>query len=127
MGNLNQRLITILGVGWLAFGGLGFGLRQALSGPRITVVIDRSYCDPSQWQRLTAAYTSLYEQQQQQQLTIDQVIYVNDLGQEVATTVPSPDEVSRLGTFGRFSTDRLQGVEEAYPGARVLVCGGQTN
>lgn len=127
MGNPNQRLMTILGVGWLAFVGLGFGLRQALSGPRITVVIDRSYCDPSQWQQVTAAYTSLYEQQQQQQLTIAQVVYVNDLGQEVATSLPSPADISRLGTFGRFSAEQLQQAREAYPEARVLVCGGRGN
>ena len=124
MGNPNQRLVKILGVGWLAFIGLGVGLRQVLSGPRLTVVIDRSYCDPSQWQRVTRAYADLYTQQEQRQLTIDQVIYVSDLGQEVATTVPTPDQVSGLNTFGRFSTEQLQQASQAYPNARVLSCQG---
>ncbi|TVP63429.1 MAG: hypothetical protein EA342_18005 [Leptolyngbya sp. LCM1.Bin17] len=124
MGNPNQRLVTILGVGWLAFIGLGFGLRQMLSGPAVTVVIDRSYCDPSQWPRVTQAYANLYDQQQQRQLTIDQVIYVSDLGQEVATTIPTPDQVSGLNTFGRFSAEQLQQVSQAYPNARVLTCRG---
>ncbi|NJL44656.1 MAG: hypothetical protein HC922_00695 [Leptolyngbyaceae cyanobacterium SM2_3_12] len=126
MRNPNQRLLTILGLGWLAFWGLGLGLRQALSGTAITVVIDRSYCSTAQWQPLTNTYANLYAQHQQRRLVIDQVIYISDLGQEVATTIPSPEEVRALSTYGRFNATQMQQVTETHPNAMVLSCeGGQ--
>ncbi|WP_035991601.1 hypothetical protein [Leptolyngbya sp. KIOST-1] len=124
MRNPNQRLILTLGLGWIAFAGLGLGLRQLLASPRVTVVIDRSYCAPAQWQqRVGDRYADLYEQQQQRQITIDQVIYVSDLGQEVAATVPSPQEVQTLSTYGRPNPDQLQQATQANPDATVLSCG----
>ncbi|HIK43513.1 MAG TPA: hypothetical protein IGR64_01360 [Leptolyngbyaceae cyanobacterium M65_K2018_010] len=124
MPNPNQRLMRNLGLGWLAFLGLGLGLRHWLMPPTITVIIDRSYCAPSQWQPLAAAYADLYEQQTQQRLKIDQVIYVSDLGQEVAPTPPTPDEVRQLSTFGRFNPAQMERAKQAQPGARVLSCQG---
>ena len=124
MRNPNQRLIYTLGLGWLAFAGLGVGLGQLLASPGVTVVIDRSYCAPAQWQqRVSDRYAALYEQQQQRQITIDQVIYVSDLGQEVAAEVPSPQEVQALSTYGRRSADQMQQAMVEHPDATVLTCG----
>lgn len=123
MGNLNRRLLQILAVGWLAFLGAGIGLRHALSGPTVTVIIDRSYCNPLQWQQVTDRYGELYDQHQQKRLTINQVIYVSDLGEEVVGEVPSPDQLQKMGTFGRFNPGRLQQATAAHPNAEVLTCG----
>ena len=124
MRNPNQRLILILGLGWLAFTALGLGLRQLLASPRVTVVIDRSYCAPAQWQqRVSDRYAALYEQQEQRQITIDQVIYVSDLGQEVANAVPSPQDVQALSTYGRPNPTQMQQATQDNPDATVLTCG----
>ncbi|WOD39016.1 hypothetical protein [Nodosilinea sp. E11] len=124
MRNPNQRLIYTLGLGWIAFAALGLGLRHLLASPRVTVVIDRSYCDPARWQqRVSDRYADLYDQQEQRQLIIDQVIYVSDLGQEVATSVPSPDEIETLSTFGRPNPTQMQQASQAYPEATMLTCG----
>jgi hypothetical protein len=123
MGNPNRRLLQILAVGWLAFLGAGIGLRQALSGPRVTIIIDRSYCEPSRWQQITEDYAALYDQHQNKRLTIDQVIYVSDLGQEVTEGIPSPEALQDLGTYGRFNAEQLQQAIAAYPSAEVLACG----
>ncbi|NJL48531.1 MAG: hypothetical protein HC929_14930 [Leptolyngbyaceae cyanobacterium SM2_5_2] len=122
MRNPNQRLIRILGLGWLAFLGLGVGLRQAFTSPAITVIIDRSYCAPTQWQPLAEEYAALYEQQAQQRIKIDQVIYVSDLGQEVATEIPTPEQIKALSTFGRFNEAQLNQAIAAQPEAEVLSC-----
>jgi hypothetical protein len=123
MRNPNQRLIRTLGLGWLTFAALGLGLRQILAGPAVTVVIDRSYCAPAQWQQVADRYADLYAQQQQQRLTIDQVIYVSDLGQEVAATVPAPEEVTALSTYGRPNPAQMEQAVQEHPDATVLVCG----
>ncbi len=122
MGNPNQRLIRILALGWLAFLGLGFGLRQAFTSPAVTVIIDRSYCAPTQWQPLAEEYAALYEQQTQQRLNIEQVIYVSDLGQEVAAEVPTPEQIRTLSTFGRFNEAQMNQAIAAQPEATVLSC-----
>jgi len=120
--NPNQRLLQILAVGWLAFLGAGFALRQTLGGPTVTIIIDRSYCEPNQWEQITSDYARLYEQHQQQRLTIDQVIYVSDLGEEIADAIPTPDEVENLSTFGRFNTEQLQQATDQHPAATVFAC-----
>jgi hypothetical protein len=122
MQNPNRRLLQILVVGWLAFLGAGFGLRQALSGPKVTIIIDRSYCAPARWEQMTADYAELYGQHQQKRLTIDRVIYVSDLGAEVAQEIPSPEGLRTLGTYGRFNADQLQQATAAHPEARVFAC-----
>lgn len=124
MQNPNRRLLQILVVGWLAFFGAGVGLRQARSGPSITIIIDRSYCDPSRWEQITADYAEFYSQHHQKSLTIDQVIYVSDLGQEVAEEIPSPQELMTMSTYGRFNPDQLQQATAAHPNAKVFACSG---
>ncbi len=124
MRNPNQRLIRTLGLGWIAFVALGLGLRQLLASPKVTVVIDRSYCAPAQWQqRVSDRYADLYAQQQQREIIIDQVIYVSDLGQDVAAAVPSPADVQALSTYGRPNSTQMQQATQANPDATVLSCG----
>ncbi|MGB3311089.1 MAG: hypothetical protein WBG32_15570 [Nodosilinea sp.] len=124
MRNPNQRLIRTLGLGWITFAALGLGLRQLLASPRVTVVIDRSYCAPAQWQQqVSDRYADLYAQQQQRQITIDQVIYISDLGQEVAEAVPSPEAVQNLSTYGRPNPAQMQQAAQENPDATVLSCG----
>ncbi|MBE9158156.1 hypothetical protein IQ265_15160 [Nodosilinea sp. LEGE 06152] len=124
MRNPTRRLIYTLGLGWIAFVALGLGLRQLLASPKVTVVIDRSYCAPAQWQqRVSDRYASLYAQQEQREITIDQVIYVSDLGQEVAATVPSPEQVQALSTYGRSNPAQMQQATQENPDATVLSCG----
>lgn len=118
----NQRLLQILGLGWLAFIGTGVGLRQALRGPETVVVIDQSYCEPTQWQQLTDSYAALYDQSQARQLQIEQVILLSDFGEKALDTPPTPAEVQALAPFGRPNPERLQAVAEQYPEARVLTC-----
>lgn len=123
MHNPTKRLVRILAVGWLAFGGTGLGLQRVLSGPAITVIIDRSYCDPGAWQQQVAGpYGELYSQVEQRRLSIDQVIYLSDLGVETAADVPTPNEVDALSTYGRFNSERLQQITADYPEATVLAC-----
>jgi hypothetical protein len=123
MPNPNQRLIRTLVLGWLAFGALGLGFRQLLSGPTVTVIIDRSYCDPAQWRQVADQYADLYSQQAQRQLTIEQVVYVSDLGAIVPDAVPSPDEVRSLNPSGLSDPAEIQQATDANPGATVLICG----
>ncbi|MEY3297185.1 MAG: hypothetical protein RLZZ597_445 [Cyanobacteriota bacterium] len=116
------RLLLTLGLGWIAFVGLGLGLRQGIARPTLTVVIDRSYCDPTQWQPIAANYATLYEQHRQGRLRIEQVIYVSDLGAVVAETIPTPEEVNALTTFGRFNATQMEQVIQADPDAEVFSC-----
>jgi hypothetical protein len=122
MGNPNQRLILTLGLGWAAFLALGLGLRQVLRSPGVTVIIDRSYCSPADWRGVAQQYADLYDQDQRQQITLDQVIYVSDLGQEPAAQVPTPAQVEALTTYGRFNPSQLEAALKAQPQAKVLSC-----
>lgn len=122
MRNPNQRLIRTLSLGWIAFAALGLGLRQILAAPAVTVVIDRSYCAPAQWQQVADQYANLYTQQEQRQITIDQVIYVSDLGQIVPDSVPSPADVQALTPSGLPNPTQMSEATQAHPDATVLSC-----
>lgn len=117
-----HRLLLTLGLGWLAFIGLGLGLRQWIAGPAVTVIIDRSYCAPAQWRAQARRYTDLYEQHDQGRIRITQVIYVSDLGAVVAETIPTPEEVNALTSFGRFNAAEMDQALQAEPNAEVLSC-----
>ena len=122
MRNPTLRLLLTLGLGWVAFAGLGLGLRQGLARPTVTVIIDRSYCAPAQWQPIAANYATLYEQHRQGRLRIDQVIYVSDLGPVVADAIPTPEEVNALNTFGRFNATEMDQAIQTQPSATVFSC-----
>lgn len=122
MRNPTVRLLLTLGLGWLAFAGLGLGLQRGIARPTLTLVIDRSYCDPAQWQPIAASYATLYEQHRQGRLRIEQVIYVSDLGAVAAETIPTPAEVNSLTTFGRFNASQMEQITQAKPDAQVFSC-----
>lgn len=118
-----QRLITTLGLGWLAFLGLGLGLRQALSGPSVVVIIDHSFCPAPDWSRVTQTYGDLYQQNQNRQITIERVILVSGLGEaEILESPPNPETISNLRTFGESNATAIADVTNQYPEARVLTC-----
>ncbi|MEM9162662.1 MAG: hypothetical protein AAGC54_06280 [Cyanobacteria bacterium P01_F01_bin.4] len=116
------KLIRILGLGWLAYLLVGFTLSQTGGGNKIQVVIDRSYCAPSNWQQVAAEYAQLYKQHQQKQLTIESVTLVNDLGEEILNVPPSAEEIAGLNTFGLPGRDRINAIVQASPEAKVLSC-----
>ena len=122
MRNPTTRLLLTLGLGWLAFVGLGLALRQGIGRPAVIVVIDRSYCDPDQWQPIAADYATLYEQHRQGRLRIEQVVYVSDLGAVAAEAIPTPAEINTLSTFGRFNAAQMEQMLQAAPEAQVFSC-----
>ncbi|MEM8614102.1 MAG: hypothetical protein AAGF93_18915 [Cyanobacteria bacterium P01_H01_bin.105] len=120
--NPTKRLISTLGLGWLAFGGLGLGLRYALQVPEITVIIDQSYCPPAQWQTaVVQPYNALYEKSQANQHKIGQVVVVTDIEQTTLATIPAPDELGQ--PFGQTpSPETLTDLQQQFPDAVVLKC-----
>jgi hypothetical protein len=113
-----RRFIRILGAGWLAYLLLGVGLSRLGGGPRVTVIIDRSFC--ANGSGVVAQYAQLYAQHQQKQLTITSVILINNLGAEELTSPPAPES---LKTFGLPDPEGLQRLQQAHPNAKVLTCG----
>ncbi|MGK7891982.1 MAG: hypothetical protein AB4042_21855 [Leptolyngbyaceae cyanobacterium] len=122
------QLIRILGLGWLAYLALGLTLRQtnpsASSGAiaTVSVIIDRGYCPPDQWQQVAAEYAQLYQQHQRQQIQIESVILVNHLGEEVLTEPPTDADIASLNIYGLSGGDRITTLLTAQPNATVLRC-----
>ncbi|MFZ9738746.1 MAG: hypothetical protein ACO3EZ_12120 [Prochlorotrichaceae cyanobacterium] len=118
----NRRLITTVLLGWAAFAGLGIILRQAIAMPRVTVVIDRSYCEPQKWQRVVDRYQALYAQHQKKQLQIEAVILFSDLGEETLETPLDPSAVQQLKTYGRKDLEREQALSSTVENMELLSC-----
>ncbi|NEP62479.1 MAG: hypothetical protein F6K31_37050 [Symploca sp. SIO2G7] len=121
--NPTKRLISTLGLGWLAFGGLGLGLRYAVQGPEVTVIIDQSYCPPTQWRTaVVQPYAELHQKSQANQRKIARVIVVTDIDQTTLATIPTPDELGN--PFGQApSSDTLTELQQQFSEAVVLKCG----
>lgn len=121
--NPTKRLISTLGLGWLAFGGLGLGLRYAVQVPEVTVIIDQSYCPPAQWQTaVVQPYGALYQKSQANQRKITQVVVVTDIDQTVLATIPSPAELGN--PFGQApSPDTLTELQQQFSESVLLKCG----
>jgi hypothetical protein len=122
MNKLNRKLLTTLGLGWLGFGIVGGAIAFALPPTQITVLIDRSFCPQDQWQALARSYDEIYQQHQNRDLQIKQVITFSDIGQEVLSTIPSPDAVRSLNTYGRSNQERQKQLLSTYPQAKLLSC-----
>lgn len=122
MNRLNRRLLTILGLGWLAYALSGLVLNLVLAAPTTTILIERSYCSDSQWQTLVQQYETLYQQHEQKRLSIDQVILFSDLGQDVQTTPLTPDQLWETTRYGRANPQRRQALQTQYPDAELLTC-----
>ncbi len=120
--NPTKRLISTLGLGWLAFAGLGLGLRYAVQVPEVTVIIDQSYCPPAQWQAaVIQPYTDLHQQSQANQRKIVQVVVVTGIDQTTLTTVPTPDELGN--PFGQApSPETLAELQQQFSEAVLLKC-----
>ncbi len=119
---LNRYLLTILGLGWLSFLIAGIILNQVFAAPNFVLLIERSYCPPQQWQQVVQEYTNLYRQHQQNRIEIESVVLFNDLGEEVLTTLPTPEELTALRTYGRSNTERDAELSKAYDQVKVLRC-----
>ncbi len=122
MKQLNRYLLTILGLGWLSFMIAGLVLNQVLAVPNFVLLIERSYCPPQQWQQVVEEYIDLYRQHQQHLVKIEFVVLFNDLGEEVLTTVPTPEELRGQGTYGRSSPEREAELRKAYDQVKVIRC-----
>lgn len=119
---LNRSLLRIIGIGWAAFAIAALTFRFALAAPSVTLLVDRSYCDPADWQTVAAEYATLYRQNQRGQIEIESVIFFSDLGQDVTETPPTPDVVAAMTPYGRFSRERQQVLIANYPDAQLLSC-----
>jgi len=122
MNKLNRYLLTILGLGWLSFVGTGILLNQVFAAPNFVLLIERSYCSPPKWQQVVQEYTDLHRQHQQNLIQIESVVLFNDLGQEVLSTIPSPEKLRDLRTYGRSNPQKESELRKAYDQVKVMRC-----
>ena len=122
MNQLNRYLLTILGLGWLSFLVAGILFNQVFAAPNFVLLIERSYCPPQKWQQVVQVYTDLYRQHQQNLVKIESVVLFNDLGKEVLTTVPTPEELRGLRTYGRSNLQKEDELRKAYDRVKVIRC-----
>jgi hypothetical protein len=118
----NQTLLKTLGFSGLTFLGVGLLISQFVPIPRVTLLIDHSYCPQAQWQQVSKTYDSLYRQHRRRQIQIQQVVLFNALGLDILPTPPVPATVQRLSAYGQPSRQRQESIEKDYPNARILDC-----
>ena len=121
--NPTKRLLSTLSLGWLAFGGLGLGLHYGVQVPEVTVIIDQSYCPPTQWQSsVVQPYSDLYQKSQANQRKIAQVVVVTDIDQTTLATIPTPDGLGN--PFGQApSPEALTQLQQQFSETVILTCG----
>ncbi|MBF2034388.1 MAG: hypothetical protein IGR92_02650 [Leptolyngbyaceae cyanobacterium T60_A2020_046] len=119
---LNRSLLTIVGLGWVAFAIAAFIIRAVFAAPVVTVLVDRSYCEPGQWQQVAEDYAALYERDRQGEIVLDAVVLFSDLGTEVIDEPPTPDTIRTLQTYGRPNPQRRSELAAEYPDAQLLTC-----
>lgn len=122
MNKLNRVLFTILGLGWSSFLIVGILLNQVFAAPNFVLLIERSYCPPQQWQQVVQKYSDLYRQHQQNLVKIESVILFNDLGEEVLTNIPTPEELGDLRTYGRSNPQKESQLSKTYDQVKVIRC-----
>lgn len=120
--NLNIRLFKTLWLSWLAFLITGLLISWSFAIPTITVLIDRSYCSPDQWQQVSHTYTDLYRQHQWRQLHLQTVILFSQLGQEIFASPPMPTKIQNISTYGHPDRQRQAELQKAYPKTQLLGC-----
>ncbi|RZM74378.1 hypothetical protein [Leptolyngbya iicbica] len=118
---LNQALIKIVGLGWAAFAIAAIAIRVVLAAPDVVLLVDRSYCEPSDWAVVADTYQDLYQQDQRGQINLESVILFSDLGEEVSEPL-SPEAFRNLNTYGQLSPGRQNELTAQYPDARLLQC-----
>lgn len=119
---VNQALLKTLGFSGLTFLGVGLLIGQFFPIPRVTVLIDHSYCPQAQWQQVSKPYGTLYRQHRRRQIQIQQVILFNALGVDPLPAPPAPAAIQQLSTYGQPSRQRQETIENDYPNARILSC-----
>ena len=118
----DRALLQVLGITWLSFLAAGLVIHFCFAPSRLVVLIDRSYCPPSQWQAVTRIYTGLYRQYQLKQVVLESVILVSDLGEESYATPPRPSVLQTASTYGRSNLQRLDELQQTYPKMQLLRC-----
>ncbi|GBO51580.1 hypothetical protein APA_544 [Pseudanabaena sp. lw0831] len=69
-----------------------------------------------------STYNDLYQQHQNRDVQIKEVVIFGDLGQEVLSGLPTPDTVRSLNTYGRSNQERQKQLQTSYPQAKLLSC-----
>ncbi|MEM9220617.1 MAG: hypothetical protein AAGD25_40640 [Cyanobacteria bacterium P01_F01_bin.150] len=119
------QLLKSVGLSWLAFLVVGLAIAWLAPIPKLTVLLDRSYCPANQWQQVAQAYSQLYDQHQHRRLILEQVVMVSDLGQDAFASPPTPDAVRQISTYGQRDGDRLSQLQSTYSNSEVLGCSSQ--
>ncbi len=122
MNQLNRYLLIILGLGWLSLAIAGILFDRVFAAPNFVLLIERSYCPPQKWQQVVQEYTDLYQQHQQHLVEIESVVLFNDLGEEVLTTIPTPEKLRGLRTYGRSNPQREAELKKASQRVKVIRC-----
>ena len=119
---LNRRLITIVGIGWLSFLITGLIVVNVFATSEITLLIDRSYCPPNQWQKVVETYGNFYKQNQEKQIKINSVILFSDLGEETLNPLPTPEAISQINTYGKSNPNRQKELQNKSSSGKILSC-----
>jgi hypothetical protein len=120
--SLNRRLLTIIGIGWLSFLITGLIIVNVFAASEITLLIDRSYCPPNQWQKVVENYRDFYIQNQEKKIKITEVILFSDLAEETLNPLPTPEQISQINTYGKPNPDRQKELQNKSISGKILSC-----
>ena len=120
--SLNRRLLTIIGIGWLSFLITGLIIVNVFATSEITLLIDRSYCPPNQWQKVVENYRDFYIQNQEKKIKITEVILFSDLAEETLSPLPTPEQISQINTYGKPNPDRQKELQNKSISGKILSC-----
>jgi hypothetical protein len=120
--SLNRRLLTIIGIGWLSFLITGLIIVNVFAASEITLLIDRSYCPPNQWQKVVENYRDFYIQNQEKKIKITSVILFSDLAEETLNPLPTPEQISQINTYGKPNPDRQKELQNKSISGKILSC-----
>jgi hypothetical protein len=119
---LNRSLLQILGLGWLSFLGAGVVISWLFPLTQLTVLVDRSRCDPLGWQALSDRYADLYKAHERNRVQLLQVVIVSELGEEIRETPPTPQEFRAIETVGAPEAERLSRIKAGFSNVELLAC-----
>ena len=120
--SLNRSLISILGMGWLSFLIAGSIIIKVFAAPEIVLFIDRSFCPPEQWKNVVENYRDFYQKNQDKKLKITSVVLFSDLGDETLKMIPTPEEISRVSTYGKLNNNRQNEIKKISGSGKILTC-----
>ena len=122
MSRTSGRLLSIAACSGCALLTVGTAITLLLPPPTATLLIDRSYCAPRQWQQVSQAYSRLYSQHQQKRSRLENVVFFSSLDQTAHAQPPHPSVVASLSTYGHPDSQRQTELEKTYANATVLSC-----